>query len=59
VFKRLGFLAERHPTGAKLAELCLARLSAGDAKLDPALDCPRLISKWHLRVPQTWLHGGG
>ena len=59
VFKRLGFLAERHPTGAKLAELCRPHLSTGNAKLDPALDCPRLISKWRLRIPQTWLRGGG
>jgi predicted transcriptional regulator of viral defense system len=58
VFKRLGFLAERHPDGASLAELCRARLTAGNAKLDPALDCPRLMSKWRLFIPQTWVPGG-
>lgn len=57
VFKRLGFLAERHPDGAALAELCRARLTAGNAKLDPALDCPRLMSKWRLFIPQTWVLG--
>jgi predicted transcriptional regulator of viral defense system len=57
VFKRLGFLAEGHPKGGRLAEMCQARLSTGNAKLDPALDSPRLVSKWRLRVPQTWMRG--
>ena len=57
VFKRLGFLAEREQQGNSLAERCLARLSSGIAKLDPALDCPRLIAKWHLRIPHTWAKG--
>lgn len=56
VFKRLGFLAERG-NGAVLVDLCRARLTAGNAKLDPALDCTRLISKWRLMVPQSWLQG--
>ena len=57
VFKRLGFLAERTQSGAKLAELCSARLTAGNAKLDPALPCSRLISKWRLLVPTVWIEG--
>ena len=57
VFKRLGFLAQRSPNGGELANLCLPHLSAGAAKLDPALDCPRLVSKWRLRVPQMWMRG--
>jgi predicted transcriptional regulator of viral defense system len=57
VFKRLGFLAERTQSGAKLAELCSARLTAGNAKLDPALPCSRLISKWRLLVPTAWIKG--
>lgn len=59
VFKRLGFLVERSHRGAKLAELCSARLTAGNAKLDPALPCSRLISKWRLLVPQAWIQGDG
>jgi predicted transcriptional regulator of viral defense system len=54
VFKRLGFLAERNPTGSELARLCLPRLSSGNAKLDPALDCPRYVARWRLRIPETW-----
>ena len=48
VFKRLGFLAESVTTELTLAELCRARLTAGNAKLDPALDCKRLVSRWRL-----------
>jgi predicted transcriptional regulator of viral defense system len=59
VFKRLGFLAERNPTAAKLTESCRDRLTAGLAKLDPAIDCPRVVSAWRLRVPQTWLPKAG
>ncbi len=58
VFKRLGFLAQRHQSGAKLAELCSKHLTTGNAKLDPALDGSRLVSKWRLLIPQTWIHGG-
>lgn len=57
VFKRLGFLAERHPEGAKLSELCSSRLTAGNAKLDPALPCKRLVSRWRLFIPQAWCDG--
>lgn len=57
VFKRLGFLTERLPNGAKLAELCHARLTAGNSKLDSALDSKRLISKWRLLIPQMWSRG--
>jgi predicted transcriptional regulator of viral defense system len=57
VFKRLGFLAERHGDSAALVELCHARLTAGNAKLDPALDCKRLISRWRLIIPSSWVSG--
>lgn len=57
VFKRLGFLAEKRDDSAALVELCRARLTAGNAKLDPALDCKRLISKWRLLIPPSWAPG--
>jgi predicted transcriptional regulator of viral defense system len=57
VFKRLGFLAERHQIGGKLAEQCSVRLTTGNAKLDTSLDCSRLVSKWRLFIPQTWMRG--
>jgi predicted transcriptional regulator of viral defense system len=54
VFKRLGFLAERHSHGDALTDASKQRLTKGYAKLDPALDCARLITRWRLRVPDTW-----
>jgi predicted transcriptional regulator of viral defense system len=57
VFKRLGFLAKRRGNNAALVELCRARLTAGNAKLDPALDCKRLISRWRLLIPPSWAIG--
>lgn len=55
VFKRLGFLAERHSRGAPLVEEAKKRLTQGHARLDPALDCRRLVTRWRLRVPETWI----
>jgi len=54
VFKRLGFLAEKRNEGAALVELCRARLTSGNAKLDSALDCKRLLSRWRLFIPPSW-----
>jgi predicted transcriptional regulator of viral defense system len=57
VFKRLGFLAERLPGRQELAIACRERLSQGTAKLDPSLPCPRLVTRWRLRVPSSWSQG--
>lgn len=59
VFKRLGFLAERNPKGEPLIAPCRTHRTKGNAKLDPALHCPRLISRWRLWVPESWARGGG
>ena len=54
IFKRLGFLVDQCSDTSHLTEVCLAHLTAGNAKLDPTLTCSRLISKWRLWVPPTW-----
>lgn len=54
VFKRLGLIAEHHHDSEKLVKACCAHLTKGNAKLDPTLDCPRLVSKWHLWIPSNW-----
>lgn len=52
VFKRLGFLLQRdHPDQGGLIELCRQNLSAGYAKLDPALPSDRLATAWRVWVP--------
>jgi predicted transcriptional regulator of viral defense system len=53
VYKRLGFLAESEPSAAVLVAHCSKRLTKGHAKLDPSLDCKRLVTRWRLRVPQN------
>ena len=58
VFKRLGFLSENLVSGTNITEMCRARLSSGIAKLDPALECTRVVSRWRLRIPNTWSDGG-
>lgn len=54
MFKRMGFLAERHDAGQPLIDACKKRITKGNAKLDPALNCNRLISRWRLWVPKLW-----
>lgn len=59
VFKRLGFLLEQLvPEEADAIAVCASRLSAGYAKLDPQLDCSRLVTAWGLWVPVGWQRGG-
>ena len=55
VFKRLGFLAETEVTARKLVEGCRKRLTKGHAKLDPALDNKRLVTRWRLCIPASWM----
>jgi predicted transcriptional regulator of viral defense system len=58
VFKRLGFLAERNPRADLLIDAAKLRLTKGYAKLDPALDCAKLVTRWNLRVPKNWVEKG-
>ena len=55
VFKRLGFLAEKHPEGYGLAVACKKHLTQGNAKLDSSLKCDHLVTRWRLWVPKSWL----
>ena len=55
IFKRLGFLAERHPEGYDLAVACKKNLTQGNAKLDSSLKCNHLVTRWCLWVPKSWL----
>ena len=58
IFKRLGFLAEYLQIGVGLTVACKARLTEGNALLDPVLHCPRLITRWRLWVTNTWARKG-
>jgi len=58
VFKRLGFLLERSGTDSSVIERCRNALTQGNAKLDPSLPCDRLITRWRLWIPASWLKDG-
>ena len=56
VFKRLGFLLERFASGEQAAiNACRKQLTKGNAKLDPALGADRLITRWRLWLPKSWV----
>ena len=56
VFKRLGFLLEKFsPADQEAIARCRERLTTGNAKLDPALETDKLVTRWRLWVPQRWL----
>lgn len=56
VFKRLGFLLEKFsPDDQEAIAQCRERLTTGNAKLDPALETDKLVTRWRLWVPQRWL----
>jgi predicted transcriptional regulator of viral defense system len=54
VFKRLGFLTSKLPGCEALTQACRERLTQGNAKLDPALPCTRLVRAWRLWKPKNW-----
>jgi predicted transcriptional regulator of viral defense system len=55
VFKRLGYLLEKYAGNEQaLMDMCRERLTTGNARLDPALNSPKLITRWRLWVPERW-----
>jgi predicted transcriptional regulator of viral defense system len=55
VFKRLGFLLERFDqNGRDAVDKCKAKLTQGNAMLDPKLSRDKLITRWRLWIPQSW-----
>jgi predicted transcriptional regulator of viral defense system len=56
VFKRLGYLLERYSPDQEVAiRACAARLTKGNAKLDPALGASNLVTRWRIWVPANLL----
>lgn len=53
VDKRLGYLLERSGIEKKILSKLRARLTQGNAKLDPALPAARLVTRWRLWVPEN------
>ncbi len=60
VFKRLGFLLERFaPEKTDQIGRCRSRITTGNAKLDPTLSSDRLITRWRIWVPTSWVKENG
>lgn len=56
VFKRLGFLLERYAPDQEAAiNECRARLTKGNIRLDPSLNADRLVTRWRLWIPESWV----
>ena len=56
VFKRLGFLLERNASEEHdTIEKCFTRLTKGNTRIDPKLKAERLVSRWRLWLPESWL----
>ena len=56
VFKRLGFLLERNaPDEHGTIVECSQRITKGNTRIDPKLKAERLVSRWHLWIPENWL----
>jgi len=57
VFKRLGYLAATFLNEKELVQQCRARLSTGNARLDPKLPAKRLVTAWRIWVPANFSKG--
>jgi len=56
VFKRLGYLLETNASNESgTIEKCSQRLTKGNTRIDPKLKPERLISRWRLWLPESWL----
>lgn len=58
VYKRLGFLLERFASDEQAAiNECRSLLTKGNAKLDTKLSADKLVTRWKLWIPQSWVKG--
>lgn len=55
-FKRIGFLLETFfPSEAKAIAACRRKIKSGYSQLDPRVKSKRLVTSWHLWVPESLL----
>lgn len=58
-FKRIGFVLEtRYPTEKDAIDACRKRIKSGYSQLDPNVPSKRLVTSWHLWVPEPLLRKG-
>ena len=56
IFKRLGFLMEMLAPGEKaLLEEIKSKISSGYSKFDPSVENSRILKRWNLKIPKSWM----
>ena len=56
IFKRLGFMLELlNATDDKTLEKIKSNISTGYSNFDPAIKNIRIIKKWNLKIPSSWI----
>lgn len=55
VFKRIGFLLERLGIASPVIERCRDSMTLGNTRLDSSLPSDRLVTRWRLWIPASWL----
>jgi predicted transcriptional regulator of viral defense system len=56
IFKRLGFLLELMvPSEEKALEDIRKRISSGYSKFDPSVENVRIVKRWNLKIPSSWV----
>jgi len=56
IFKRLGFILELSKVkDPVLIKKIQSKISKGYSRLDPNLDCKRIIKKWNLKLSESWM----
>jgi len=55
IFKRMGFLLELlSPTELAQLKKIESKISKGHSQLDSDLRCSKVVSRWNLKVPESW-----
>jgi predicted transcriptional regulator of viral defense system len=55
IYKRLGYLLEQSGSAdTDLLNEIRKKMTTGNAKLDPAIPCKTLVTRWRLFIPQQW-----
>ena len=55
IYKRLGYLLERAGAAdSPMISKIRSRLTTGNAKLDPSMQCNKLVTQWRLWIPESW-----
>lgn len=58
LFKRIGFILEKiAPEEVEAIKICKRNISKGYSKIAPNLECPRIVRRWNLKIPEGFVIG--